>query len=138
MENCGLLPMAQMKSTASIQNKLKQLLQTLGILVLLSTSIFACKQRKKAVEQEKTVTAPIKKVDPKIDTAVALVPHIISISELYVRSCSQCHEAYPKDKYSSESWGHILDSMQKRAHISDMDKSDLYTFLTGDTLRIKN
>ena len=128
--------MAQMRSTVLIQNKLKRFIQTLGILVLLSTSIFACKQRKKAVEQEDEVIAPIKKTNPKTDTAVTQMPHIIPISELYVRSCGQCHQAYPKEKYSNESWGHILDSMQKRAHISNIDKADLYTFLTGDTLRI--
>ena len=138
MVGYGLWQMVQMKSTELTPNKLTQIIKSIGILVLISTSIFACKQRKKRVSQEKEIVVPIEttKVN-KIDTPLKSAPHIIPISELYVRSCGVCHQAYPKEKYSNESWGHILDSMQKRAHISNADKYDLYVFLTGDTLSRK-
>jgi len=127
-------------------NKSRNILKISGILVLVSTSIFACKQRKQRKLKEKEAqkqdviqevkeakdSTPSLFVIPKPDTTIAKIP----INVLYVKSCGVCHEPYPKERYNAVSWGHILDSMQMRAHISDPNKADLYRFLTGDTLKL--
>lgn len=122
-------------------SRIYNIIKISGILVLISTSIFACKQRKQRKQEQINKQEEITIV--KKDTAVIVIPKtdsslsIIPINLFYIKSCGVCHDPYPKEKYNATSWGHILDSMQKRAHISDIDKSDLYTYLTGDTLELK-
>lgn len=131
MAICGLLPMAQTKFTKLNLNR--NILTLIGMLALISASIFACKNKKKSAETEPVKIEKQSKssfVIPK-DTATGLV---LTNDQFYARTCGNCHQLHEPDEYSNESWKHILDSMQSRAHITDANKASLYLLLTGDTL----
>ena len=127
MENCGLQPMNLMKFSESTLNKFNT--RTIFLVAFL-LCLAACLNKKKGAKTKKTVQTPSLF---KIPTSEIDSTEIVPIAQLYVRSCGSCHQAYEKDAYNAETWRIMLDSMQHRAHISDMDKAKLYVFLTGDT-----
>lgn len=48
---------------------------------------------------------------------------------LYVANCGSCHQLYLPNKYNATQWQHILDDMQTRAKINDMQKELIYKYL---------
>ena len=54
---------------------------------------------------------------------------IISVSELYSRSCSSCHDLPSPMAHDSTEWKGILKDMQKRAHLSNKGIKDIYSYL---------
>ncbi|MDI1234643.1 MAG: hypothetical protein PSX81_10200 [bacterium] len=61
-----------------------------------------------------------------IDTATVF---IVSDSIFYQRTCSNCHQIYPANKYNAEEWKLNIDRMQVRAMISDKDKKSIYNYI---------
>ncbi len=61
-----------------------------------------------------------------VDTASVL---IVSDSIFYLRTCSNCHQIYPANKYTEEEWKCTIDRMQVRAMISDKDKQSIYNYI---------
>jgi len=111
----------------------KNILVLLAILALLGASIFSCKSKKEAAQNEQIKVEQDEKsgfIIPN-DTAKGIV---LSPLQLYARVCGNCHMLHAPEEYSAQSWKHILDSMQQRAHINDANKASLYLMLTGDTL----
>jgi len=56
--------------------------------------------------------------------------HIITMAELYSRTCGNCHQLYTPENYSDVEWKTNLNKMQVRAMVSDDAKEALYTYLT--------
>jgi len=96
------------------QAKLLELIQTKKyfiLLLLFSLSVYSCKTKKNTVKKE----------DNKVN--------VIPISELFSRSCSTCHDLPSPMAHDSTAWKVILKDMQKRAHLSNKDISDIYSYL---------
>lgn len=52
---------------------------------------------------------------------------------LYVSKCNGCHQLFPKQKFDPVQWGAMLNKMQKRAAITDIEKEQIFLFLTEKT-----
>lgn len=51
---------------------------------------------------------------------------------LYVTTCSSCHNLHLPGEFSSTEWLKILDKMQPKAKITDRQKELLYVYLTSE------
>ena len=81
--------------------------------VFLVSSFYSCKTKKKAVKKEPVTQENV----------------IIPVSELYARSCGNCHDLPSPMAHDSTAWKGILKDMQKRAHLTDNNISDIYSYL---------
>ncbi len=50
--------------------------------------------------------------------------------DLYENNCAKCHSLYEKSEFSKEDWKSILVDMQKKAHISDSEREEIYKYIT--------
>lgn len=81
------------------------------VLLLLTASLYSCKTKKQTVEVKKEEVV------------------IIPVSELFIRSCGNCHDLPAPTDHDSTEWKVILKSMQKRAHLTDKNIDDIYDYL---------
>ncbi|WP_333600580.1 hypothetical protein [Flavobacterium sp.] len=51
--------------------------------------------------------------------------------ELYVSSCSSCHQLYLPNQYDAVAWQHNLDEMQLRSKIDNNQKQLIYDYLVN-------
>lgn len=49
---------------------------------------------------------------------------------LYESKCGNCHELYNPSKFKAEQWQPILLDMQKKASISDIQREQIFEYLT--------
>jgi len=52
--------------------------------------------------------------------------------ELYNEKCGGCHQLYPKGKFSSEKWRSEIETMSKKAKLSDEEKRMMLEYFTDD------
>lgn len=64
----------------------------------------------------------------------------VPVSELvagritYINACAECHRLYKPDRHSAEKWTMYLDEMQEKAEISDVEKKQIYLYLTSEII----
>lgn len=49
---------------------------------------------------------------------------------LYIKHCSNCHNLYLPQQYNRTNWIILLDSMQERSKITDLEKGIILDYLT--------
>lgn len=89
----------------------------LGLTAILITS---CSSKKTVVVAEKET--------PK---AVVLTPELIEGKALLESKCVRCHKLYEPKKYSQEEWKPILEKMQKKARLDDVQIASISNYITS-------
>jgi mono/diheme cytochrome c family protein len=64
----------------------------------------------------------------KKDTSASLAEG----KSLYENNCAKCHKLYNPNDYNAQEWLPILESMQKKAKISDAEHDKIYAYLTAN------
>lgn len=60
------------------------------------------------------------------------VDTISSGKQLYSTSCIRCHQLSEPSKYTAKQWPVIVDNMQNKAKISDIQKAIILRYLLSD------
>jgi len=50
--------------------------------------------------------------------------------KLYVQKCGSCHTLVLPEKHTKEEWQHLLDEMQLKASINNIEKEKILLYLT--------
>jgi len=51
--------------------------------------------------------------------------------QIYETNCGSCHKLFDKKEYNSVQWRELVNSMQKRAGIDDLQKELVYNYLAN-------
>ena len=87
------------------------------VLFCLAVVVFACSTKKSSVP-----TVEAKKVE--------LTPELAEGKMLYENNCAKCHKLYDTKKFNAEEWKPIVASMQKKAHLDDLQGQKIYNYVT--------
>ena len=49
---------------------------------------------------------------------------------LYENNCAKCHKLYSPKDFNEEEWKPIVNRMQKKAHLTDLEGQKIYNYLT--------
>jgi cytochrome c5 len=83
-------------------------------------------------------TTEVKKEEIKVveTKPVAAVKNTVMTAELaegkslYENNCAKCHKLYDAKDFSTEEWKPIVASMQKKAHLDNLQGQKIYNYLT--------
>lgn len=95
-----------------------KLLGTLAIITILAS----CSSSKKAVTESKKVT--------ETKAEVQLTAEQSEGKLLFESKCGRCHDLPKANHYTKEKWLPIVNSMAKRAKMSESDADLVYNYLT--------
>jgi len=63
-------------------------------------------------------------------TAFASLSQLQAGRKLYVQKCGSCHTLVLPEKHTKEEWQHLLDEMQLKASINNIEKEKILLYLT--------
>lgn len=90
-------------------------------LAVLASIIYSC------ASKSSVPTTELKKEEAKTS------PMTSELAEglyLYENNCAKCHKLYAPKDFNAEQWKPIVKSMQKKAHLSDIEGQKIYNYLT--------
>ncbi|MCF6132925.1 c-type cytochrome [Flavobacterium wongokense] len=96
-------------------------------LAILALMIYSCASKSNAPAAAST---PVATSGTRESTATVMTPELAQGKELYDNNCAKCHRLYGPKEYSAEEWKPIVDRMQKKAHLDDMQGQKIYNYLT--------
>lgn len=96
-------------------------------LAILTVIIYSCASKSSAPTISATETRPIA---PTPSIATVMTPELVEGQNLYDNNCAKCHKLYNAKDFSAEEWKPIVDRMQKKAHLDDMQGQKIYNYLT--------
>ena len=82
--------------------------------------MLGCSTTKKVATSKEDVVKP------------ALSESALQGQALYENNCKKCHRLYGASEFTAERWPGILNSMQKKANITDQQKELIYGYLAID------
>lgn len=95
-------------------------LKVLGTFAIIGL-FFACSSSKKAMTESKAET---------VVEAVELTPELAAGKTIFDNKCGRCHDLPVPEHYTKEKWEPIMNSMAKKAKLSDADKDLVYNYVT--------
>ena len=100
-------------------------------LAILAVIIYSCaaKSSVPTTEVKKTESSE-PTVNDKKGVATVMTPELAEGKNLYENNCAKCHKLYDSKDFSAEEWKPIVDRMQKKAHLDDMQGQKIYNYLT--------
>jgi cytochrome c5 len=97
-----------------------KILQTKNLLIASAILLSACTASK--------ITEPtITKSKNKVVDATAFADG----KKLYETKCNTCHKLYSPASRNEEKWTKVLDWMQPKAKVTDLEKQTIYLYLTS-------
>ena len=107
-------------------------------LAVVAVLIYSCAAKSSAPTADGHRTeggAPIagtRDTPPPAPVAIATVmtPELAEGKNLYENNCAKCHRLYEAHSFSAEEWKPIVASMQKKAHLDDLQGQKIYNYLT--------
>ncbi|MEY4877218.1 MAG: hypothetical protein RL708_2367 [Bacteroidota bacterium] len=100
-----------------------KILQTKNLLIASAILLSACTASKISKTTEPTIT----KSKDKVVDATAFAEG----KRLYETKCNTCHKLYSPASRNEERWTKVLDWMQPKAKITDLEKQTIYLYLTS-------
>lgn len=94
---------------------------------LLAITIASCSTKKKVVENTKNESA-IEIIEPKIP----LTAELAAGKSLFEAECGKCHDMPVPNHYTKEKWMPIMNSMAKKAKMTEEERDLVYNFVTND------
>ena len=88
-------------------------------LAILAVIIYSCAAKSSAP------TTEVKKSESTVMT-----PELFEGQNLYENNCAKCHKLYNAKDFSAAEWKPIVDRMQKKAHLDDLQGQKIYNYLT--------
>lgn len=64
--------------------------------------------------------------------AAVSIESLVAGRAKYIATCGECHRLYKPDRNSASDWSMYLDDMQERAEISDIEKQQIFKYLTSE------
>lgn len=95
-------------------------LKVLGTFAIIGL-FFACSSSKKAMSESKAEA---------VVEAVELTPELAAGKTIFDNKCGRCHDLPVPNHYSKEKWVPIMNSMAKKAKISEADRDLVYNYVT--------
>lgn len=95
------------------------------VLSLLAIGFISCNAKKAVVENVKNestseLSAPI----------IPLTAELAAGKSIFEAKCGKCHDMPVPNHYTKEKWTPIMNSMAKKAKISDEEKALVYNYVT--------
>lgn len=91
-------------------------------LAILAFIIYSCA----AKSSLPTVAIPA----PTKATATVMTSELAEGQNLYENNCAKCHKLYDTKDFSAEEWKPIVERMQKKAHLDDLQGQKIYNYVT--------
>jgi cytochrome c5 len=95
-------------------------------LAVLSAIIYSCASKSSVP----TVDVKKEEIKKEVVKVAELTPELAEGKSLYENNCAKCHKLYDTKSFSAEEWKPIVDRMQKKAHLGDMDGHMIYNYVT--------
>lgn len=92
----------------------------ISVIVVLGIMIYSCASKS---------TLPLPVV-AEIKNEVA-TGSIVEGKNLYENNCANCHKLYGAKEFSAEEWKPILYSMQKKAHLNDVEMATISNYINS-------
>lgn len=96
----------------------------LPILVVLAVLIYSCASKSSVPTKE------VAKVEPTVSATTVMTSELAEGKTLYENNCAKCHDLYNTKDFSAEEWKPIVASMQKKAHLDDVQGQKIYNYVT--------
>ncbi len=96
-------------------------------LAVLAVIIYSC------ASKSSVPTTEVKKTEPTVSAkkaATIMTPELAEGQNLYENNCAKCHALYDAKDFSAAEWKPIVDRMQKKAHLDDLQGQKIYNYLT--------
>jgi len=93
-------------------------------LAALSVIIYSCASKSNVPTAEVPKTPETKTV-----AAAVLTPELAEGKALYENNCAKCHRLYDTKEFSPEDWKPIVDRMQKKAHLDDVQGQKIFNYV---------
>lgn len=73
---------------------------------------------------------PVAAIQPaETVNAVVLTPELVEGQSLYSNNCAKCHKLFEPKKFTQEEWYPILERMQKKAKLDDVQMASITNYI---------
>jgi len=90
-------------------------------LAVLAIMIYSC------ASKSSVPTTEVKKEEVKTSP---MTSELTEGMYLYENNCAKCHKLYSQKDFNAEEWKPIVNRMQKKAHLTDLEGQKIYNYLT--------
>ncbi len=93
-------------------------------LSILAVIIYSCASKS---------SVPTASTPPPVKTttvAGVMTPELAEGQHLYEANCAKCHRLYGAKEFSAQDWKPIVERMQKKAGLDDLQGQKIYNYLT--------
>ena len=90
-------------------------------LAVLAIMIYSC------ASKSSVPTTEVKKEEVKTSP---MTSELTEGMYLYENNCAKCHKLYSPNDFNEEEWKPIVNRMQKKAHLTDLEGQKIYNYLT--------
>jgi cytochrome c5 len=89
--------------------------------IVLANIVYSC------ATKSSVPTAEVKKGDVSL---TPMTSELVEGKSLYENNCARCHQLYSPQDFNAQDWKPIVNRMQKKANLSDIDGQKIYKYLT--------
>lgn len=99
-------------------------------LAVVALIIYSCASKSSVPTLEVKPSEPAVTTMPTVAGPTVMTAELVEGKDLYEKNCAHCHKLFDPKDFSREEWKPIVLSMQKKAHLDDVQGQKIYNYLT--------